>query len=146
MLKITQHKKPPVKQAAFSLLELIVVIVIIGILVAYTAPRMFSKDSFDSRAAGSELISHLRLAQQLAMNHTLNTVTVAITATTVDVQSNGASLTGYPINFANLYDAQFSAANFTYTSLGETTGATISITPAIGVSVCVENSGFAWLC
>ncbi len=140
------ESKPPVKQAAFSLLELIVVMVVVGILAAVAIPRFTSSSDFDSRAASAELVNHLQFAQQLAMNHTRNTITVSITATQIDIQSNGASVGNYPVDFAGLYDVSFSNANLTYDSLGETTATTITVTPASGVSICIENSGYAWLC
>ena len=55
--------KPPVKQAAFSLLELVVVIVIIGILAAVATARFGSSNSFEGRAAAAELVNRLRFAQ-----------------------------------------------------------------------------------
>ncbi|WP_164503479.1 pilus assembly FimT family protein [Pleionea sediminis] len=139
-------RKPPAKQAAFSLFELVIVIIIVGILAAVVAPRFGSDQSFESRAAGAELVNRLRFAQQLALSNTSRTVSVAISATSLNIQQDGTSLSGYPFDFSNSYDVEFSASNLVYNSLGETTSTTISITPSAGLSVCVETSGFAWLC
>ncbi len=146
----TLNKKPPVKQAAFSLMELVVVIMVIGILVAVVAPRFGSSDSFDSRAAAAELVSHLKFAQQLAMNNTSRSYRAVVSATQVDVQfDSGAgysSIANYPVDFTQNYAAIFSAATFNYDSMGNSNSATISVSPSSGVSVCVEGSGYAWLC
>ncbi len=139
-------KKPPLKQAAFSLLELIVVIVVIGILVAIAIPRLGSNQSFESRAAAAELADRLTFAQQLAMNNTSKTTTASISGTSLDIQQDGTSLSGYPFDFSSEYNVSFSNVNLTYNSLGETTSATVTVTPSAGVDVCIEDSGYAWLC
>jgi MSHA pilin protein MshC len=139
-------KKPPVKQAAFSLLELVVVLVVIGILAAVAVPRFSSSGDFDSRAAAAELVTHLQFAQQLAMNNTRNTIIAVITSNSIDIRSNGVSIGGYPVDIATPYSVSLSPASFSYNSLGETTAATITLTPGAGVNVCVESSGYAWLC
>jgi prepilin-type N-terminal cleavage/methylation domain-containing protein len=140
------NKKPPIKQAAFSLLELVVVLVVIGILAAVALPRFLSRSDVDSRAAAAELVNHLQFAQQLAMNNTRNTIGVVISTSSIDIQSNGVSIRGYPVDIATPYSVTLSPVSLTYTSMGETTATTINVTPSSGVSVCVENSGYAWLC
>jgi prepilin-type N-terminal cleavage/methylation domain-containing protein len=138
--------KPPVKQAAFSLLELIVTILIIGILSAVVSARFSGNDSFESRAAAGELILRLKYAQQLAMNNTSRVITVSLAASQLTIAQDGVVLSDYPFNFNGPYDVTFSDANFTYDSLGNTTASTISLTPSNGVTVCVESSGYARLC
>ena len=138
--------KPPVKQAAFSLLELVVVIVIIGILAAVATARFGSSNSFEGRAAAAELVNRLRFAQQLAMNNTSRTIVATVTATSLDIEADGSSLSGYPFDFSSEYDVSFSTASFTYTTLGETTATTLTVTPSSGVNVCVSSAGYARLC
>ncbi len=56
-----------IKQRGFTIVELIMVIVIIGILSAVVGPRFFSKSNFDERFYYEELLSAVRYAQKLAV-------------------------------------------------------------------------------
>jgi prepilin-type N-terminal cleavage/methylation domain-containing protein len=54
-------------QKGFTLLELSITLLIIGIVGALLAPRLFSvQDSFKVTAAAEQIASHIRLAQELA--------------------------------------------------------------------------------
>jgi MSHA pilin protein MshC len=54
-------------QCGFTLVELIMVLVIVGILAVAAIPRMFDKTSFESRGFYDRTISTLRYAQKLAI-------------------------------------------------------------------------------
>lgn len=56
-----------VKQRGFTIVELIMVIVIIGILAAVVGPRFFTKSNFDERFYFEEILSSVRYAQKLAV-------------------------------------------------------------------------------
>jgi len=65
-------------QNGFTLTELIVVIVIVGILGAMVAPRFFDRGTFDSRGFYDQVISTLRYAQKIAIaQHRFVCVTIA---------------------------------------------------------------------
>jgi MSHA pilin protein MshC len=57
-----------IRQHGFTLIELIMVIILIGIIAAYAAPR-FNRDAYDARAASVEIIEAIRYAQTMAMQH-----------------------------------------------------------------------------
>lgn len=60
------------KCKGFTLVELITIIIILGILAAYAAPRFFSVGDTDVIAAEVSLASMLRAQQQRAMQDTAN--------------------------------------------------------------------------
>ena len=55
------------KTTGFTLVELIVVILLIGILAISAVPRFFSDDGFKARGVADEIITSIRHAQRLAM-------------------------------------------------------------------------------
>ncbi|MFA6921983.1 MAG: prepilin-type N-terminal cleavage/methylation domain-containing protein [Gallionella sp.] len=57
----------PVSSSGFTLIELVMTLVIIGILAAVAAPKFFSNSVFQSRGFADELSATLRYAQKLAM-------------------------------------------------------------------------------
>ena len=64
----------------FSLVELIVILMIIGILAVAAVPRFFDRQTFDSRGFHDETLSLLRYAQKAAVAQR-RTVCVTVNAT-----------------------------------------------------------------
>ena len=73
-------------QRGFTLIELIMVIVLLGVLAVFAAPRIFNSSDFNARGFHDETLSFLRYAQKTAIAQR-RTVCVAFAGTT------GASLT-----------------------------------------------------
>ncbi len=54
-------------ETGFTLVELIIVIVIMGILASVAVPRFFERDAFDERGYYEDALAALRYAQKLAV-------------------------------------------------------------------------------
>ena len=109
------------KQRGFTLVELIMTMVIIGILAAVAAPRFFGVDVFKSRGFADQVQATLRYAQKEAIAQHRN-VCEAMTATTMSLtiaNTSGAAISCGP----NL--ALPTGGN----SVGAPTGITLSVSP-----------------
>jgi len=140
------------KHSGFTLLELIVTIVIVGILAVTVASRFANEDAFAVRIEQENLISTLNLAQQLAM--TGRTIAFTIDASnkryslTVDGSDYQVASVSYPLDFQGEVSSitASTALPLAYSnSLGQTTETTFTIDSVGGDSLCVivNNSGFA---
>ncbi len=56
-----------VKQQGFTLTELIIIMIIMGVLMATAAPRFMGTQTFESRGFYDEVLSSLRYAQKIAV-------------------------------------------------------------------------------
>lgn len=65
------HERPArkwhIRQRGFTLIELIMVIVILGVLAVFAGPRMFNTGDFSARGFHDETLSLLRFAQKTAV-------------------------------------------------------------------------------
>ena len=75
------HDYGPDANAGFTVVELVLVIVIVGVLGAIAGPRFFDNATFDERAYYDELVTSLRYAQKVSVASGCR-VRVDITATT----------------------------------------------------------------
>lgn len=57
----------PAQQSGFTMVELISVMVIVGILAAFAAPRFFNRADFDARSFYDQTLAILRYAQKSAI-------------------------------------------------------------------------------
>lgn len=70
------------RQKGFTLIELVMVMVMLGVLAVFAAPRVFNRNDFEARGFHDQVLSTLRFAQKTAIAQR-RTVCVAFTATTV---------------------------------------------------------------
>ncbi|OQW86358.1 MAG: hypothetical protein BWK72_17880 [Rhodoferax ferrireducens] len=138
--------RPISTQTGFTLIELIMVIVILGVLAVFAAPRILNTGDFNARGFHDETLSLLRYAQKTAIAQR-RTVCVALNATgvtlTMDTNSppdgtcNGAlALPNTPRGGSGL---TASVASFQYTGLGSTNqSAQVAITIANSTGIMVD--------
>jgi MSHA pilin protein MshC len=79
-------------QRGFTLIELIMVMVLLGILAVYAAPRMFNSGDFYARGFHDETLALLRYAQKTAIAQR-RMVCVAFTTTTASLTIAAAAAT-----------------------------------------------------
>lgn len=155
------------KQQGFTLLELIVVIIIIGILSVSILPKFQSSQGYDEYAIRSETIVKLRALQLRAMQQTANSggctkPNILLDQTHLgipDINPCGASpqfsstwepnATGVLIesNYSVYYETSFGYNPFNFDSLGRPTlacsgGCTISIQGSERLDIQIESQGY----
>lgn len=141
--------KPPFIQAAFTLLELIIVVALIAILATYIAARTDSSTDYQQDSVAEQLISAGRLAQQLSMNDSARTFSLSIQANQINLLVDGSSFSSgsvsYPLNFgSNVTLSPVTTINFD--NLGMTTATTITVQMTNSSQVCFEASGYIRRC
>jgi len=70
------------RQLGFTLVELVMVLVLVGVLAMFVAPRMFNRNDFEARGFHDQVMSTLRFAQKTAIAQR-RVVCVAFTPTTI---------------------------------------------------------------
>lgn len=134
------------REAGFTLIELIAVMVIVGIIAVTASARFASTDLARLQASRDDLVAALFFAQQTAMAR--DNIVVTVSTGGVDVMENGSSITlhqdAYPLTFAAGVTAE-PAVSFSYDKLGRTTSASITLTADDGsfATVTVDGSGYA---
>jgi MSHA pilin protein MshC len=88
-------KESILSQRGFTLVELVMVLIILGLLGAYAIPRFFDAQRFESRGFYTEVLNAVRYAQQLAVTINCNT-RVALTGNsyTVTIDDDPANCSG----------------------------------------------------
>ena len=91
-----------VEKAGFTLVELVMVIVIVGILAAVAAPRFFDTNVFQTRGFADQVQASLRYAQKQAIAQRRNVCVAWVDSTvslTIANASGAASPCGPNLNF-----------------------------------------------
>ena len=133
----------PARRRGFTLPELVMTIVIIGILIAVTAPRFVSWKGFSSRGFYDEAQAVVRYAQKTAVAWR-RTIYVCVSATAISATSNSDCTTApvtHPITGAPLKTQQpppgvtlssTAGPSFSFNGLGQPSGpVTITLTSTI---------------
>ncbi len=130
----------PVFQSGFTLVELVVVILLVGILSAVAIPRFFKTSGFTERNATEEILIAFRYAQQLAMSRSGN-IQMVIDGNNYRIQEVGPPITivanpngagNYSVNLPGGITA--SNTTITFDSLGRPS-------PNSQTDIAIGNSG-----
>jgi MSHA pilin protein MshC len=124
---------PSSRAGGFTLTELVTVLVIVGILAAFTGPRFFSTNPFSERGFYEDSLAALRYAQKFAIVSRCTTVTASFTAGTGPPAGYALTRAGCPGGSASGSVARLDGTNF---SNNAPSGVTVS-----GVVVVFDEVG-----
>ncbi len=137
-------------KAGFTLVELVVVLILLGVLSAYVMPKFTGRGSYDALTAQQDVKQALRYAQQLAMSRTDDVVIFSATSTALAITINGANAAKpdggvYPLNMPSGITLS-PITNITFDRLGApSVSPIIAINGAQPLSVTVEGTtGYAY--
>jgi MSHA pilin protein MshC len=139
------HTSRQMRERGFTLIELIMVIVIMGVLAVFAAPRIFNTSDFTQRGFHDETLSLLRYAQKtaiaqrrvvcVALNPTGVTMTMDKSTPPDGTCDSAPTLPNTPKGGSGLAP---SVAAFKFTGLGSTdqsSNVTMTITNAESITV-----------
>lgn len=143
------YLKPPLKQAAFTLIELIIVIIILAILASYVVSRFSSSDSFKQDAIIEQIISAGQLTQQLSMNDSSRSFSLSIQSNQINLLADASPFSAAGLEFPLVFDSSVTISpvvNISFDSWGETSATTISVQLGSTINICFESSGLIHRC
>lgn len=152
--------------SGFTIIELVVILIILGILAVTAAPRLLSDGDFSAHALRDQLISQLRLAQLQALSDQLNCYQTQINGSNFGIYKQTNCTGSYVLNGdatnlpANTSVAIGGVLNTTsariirFDGQGRPAGGncvvnnlcTLTITANEAVTLCVESEGYIHDC
>jgi len=150
--------KPVIKQLGFTIVELVIVILLVGILAINVGTRFFSNSSFANRNVADELVEAIRYAQHIAMSRGGN-IQVVTDATTYRIEESTCASPPCPIpnpNRSGNYTVTIpsnsllnaSSPTISFNGLGQptpNTNSTITIGNPIAFTITIEGeTGYAY--
>lgn len=144
MMKSKQH-------FGFTLVELVVVILLVGIISVFVLPRFFASNVFVERRVKDELISALRYTQQLSMNrgedhrlqinaanYTFHRDAAGTWPQVTNPDGSGVTANNFPNGFT------VAPTTITFNRLGQPTPNGLAINIGAGETVTIEaDTGYA---
>ena len=134
------------KQSGFTMIELIVIMIIVGIMAVVALPRMNSLSSFDARGFADQTEAYLRFAQKSALAQRRSVyVSIAGTASAPTMCVTSTYFAACPVSCSGLatlaLPGQFRAA--TSSTLGATTAFCFNTSgaPSASQSIKIYNNG-----
>lgn len=137
--------------AAFSLLELIIVMILLGVLAVAVIPRLPRSSDVAARAARDEVLAALRYGQQLAMADASRTIKFISSGNSYSLTADDVALLlpegggSYPRALPSEVSIN-PVTTLVYDALGETTATTFTLTAGESWQACVESTGYAHAC
>jgi MSHA pilin protein MshC len=125
----TEYRVRPSRLAGFTLVELVVTLVLVGLIAGVVGPRFFTASDYQGRGFFEEMASAMRYAQKEAL----------VTGCPVQVTITAA---GYSLVQQNANCFTTPAAPFSQSVLNPVTGAAFTNAPASGVVVASTVSPF----
>lgn len=125
-------------QAAFTLVELVTIIVIVGITAVVAIPRFSDNSQFQERDTADQIKAALRFGQKIAIAQHRN---VNVNISLAGTSNCGATLTGGDVNCAILNSVAVAPVSVSFNALGQPTpnGTVISVGTSTSVAVEAET-------
>ena len=141
--------RPFAKQTAFTLIELVITLLILGIVAIYVQSKFSSSAGYKENTVIAQIISSARLTQQLSMNDSARSFYLIIQSNQIDLQDDGGSLsigsTNYPISIESGVTLS-PATTITFGQLGETVNLVLNVSAETTQQICFETSGYIHQC
>jgi MSHA pilin protein MshC len=122
---------PRARAAGFTMVELVVVMILVGVLAAIGIPRLMGDKNMQAAVFGDQVASGLRRAQKIATGHR-RVVCAAIGPQAVILRLNGCGSTGVAIGGVD--DGDFATTD-------SALSATPTLTPTPGTSLYFQPDG-----
>ncbi len=141
--------KPPHFQAAFSLLELVLAVIILAIISVYVSAKFSRSGSYQQDTIAEQIVSTGQLAQQLSMNDSSRSFSLLIENSQISLYADGTIFSSTGLQFPLIFNPQVTLSptgSVGFNNLGNTSGIIINISIDGNQNVCFESSGLIHRC